>query len=129
MNLIFFILMAEYPVNCTPHKLNIYDADNKLIVSLPSVCSIRLTSKQEPAGHIGQVPLVTPQIFTGLDRELPDVKQGVIVSDFVARYIAGDHKYPVYSPDTSPAAAVRTLTGEIIGTRRLVLYSKEQKNW
>lgn len=116
--------MTEYPINCTPHKLDIYDAENKLIISLPSVCSVRLTSKQEPAGHIGQIPLVTPQIFTGLDSELPNVKQGVIVSDFVARYIANDYKYPVYSPDTSPAAVVRSPTGEIVGTRRLVLYSQ-----
>jgi len=107
-------------VNTTPHDVTIFDEDDDAIV-LPSHPGHQLRLKEvygKARTHRG-VKIVGAPEYIGINGKIPDGP--MIVSALVgARMTARKH---VYGIDTG-AGAVRNKKGEIIGSKRVVLFSK-----
>jgi len=99
--------------NYTPHPINIVDAENNSVLSLPSEGIVRLKASTEPAGTIAGIP-VTRTVF-GQPEGLPEYSDGTfyIVSQIVKSAL------PQRNDLLVPAEVVRDAAGNIIGCKSL----------
>ena len=115
-------------LNLTPHTINLLIGDNVITIESSGKAQLvkpRAQSEQmiEVQGHA--LPAVSPPDYETVEfgAEIPSDCEGVIVSAMVGEWVKRNLKSapcPVYSPDSSPAGAVRNEKGHVIGVKRLV---------
>lgn len=139
--------------NLTPHAFHLFAQDaTTLVCEIASRASVRLRTAD---GHVGgpytladagTAPLVPAPVFTGVE-PLPALAQalqegepctGIIVSMAVAQFLQPRLAPPsaslppgqirVFIPDTSPANAVRSESGQIRGARALCDWGSIARN-
>lgn len=128
---------ASTLLNCTPHAITIYDDKGEnVITTFPSSGYVaRLTSKpQEWVGSLqlddGRVvPIYSPQVFQKEVEGLPPLEENQRLNIIVS-LVVGEHlkaipfwQGAVYGPDMGKDGVVRNEAGQILGTKRLVLYT------
>ena len=109
-------------VNLTPHELNIYLPNGKVLTIKPSGTVARVRTSQMKEGSVYGIPVVRTQY---LDVEgLPPKKEDTIyiASTLVTQIARQMMRNDVFAPDTGPQSAVRDETGRIIGVRRLQIF-------
>lgn len=123
--------MSATVYNCTPHNVRVYDADGKTVIwefpRQPEWVLRVLSEKQQNMGTFQGVPLVSAQKPNGfseeqtrLIRQAHEEKAVLLTSGYTADVILAtfpDFAGRVYTPDSSPASAVRDANGQIIGVR------------
>lgn len=82
----------------------------------PSGIVPRLSTKTEPAGKIGEIPVVRNTM--GRPENVPEPKEGTayIVSFLVASALP--ERDDLIAPDTTPDSVVRDENGRIVGVKR-----------
>jgi hypothetical protein len=122
-------------LNLTPHDVHVLNDDGSTLLTYPkSGQQVRLISKpQIPVDcDLEQVPVVSAQSWSNVDQSIkidPNVTHLLVsmpVGEFLARSPISNQywNYTIIGPDTGPQGAVRDQTGRIVGTRRLVLYTR-----
>lgn len=124
-------------LNLTPHDVTLLDDNLNVIAIYPkSGQSIRLISAPQDDVNVqldNNIPVVNAQKWVGIDQsvEIADDVTHLLVSMPVGYYLGNPtldsgkyNKYWILGPDAGPEGAVRNQGGQIIGTHRLVLYSK-----
>jgi len=119
---------SQLPTNYLPHNVNVY-LDDGTIISIPAEFGsdpVRLDSvEQKNIDLIGNIPVVTPQTFTGIiGTPMQHNPAGIIVSAIVADYMVkkGMTQYgPIYTPSTGKYAVRKD--GVIAGTKALELWN------
>lgn len=97
-------------VNLTPHKINIYGEDKKLILSVgPENVSAQCSQKKEICGYVGEIPVYRMSFGPVFDIPVPKKDTVYIVSSSVAA--AAVERVDVYCP----GSAVRDEKGRVIG--------------
>lgn len=107
-------------VNLTPHPINLYGDDDKLIQTIPPSGTVaRVAEYRKLDAYVNGIPL--REIVFGEIEGLPAPKEGTlyIVSALVRSATKEKGRTDVISPDTG-AGAVRDEDGRIIGTRGFV---------
>lgn len=122
-------------LNLTPHDVHVLNDDGSILLTYPkSGQQARMISKPQVSVDcdLGDVPMVSAQRWSNVDQSVeidPEVTHLLVsmpVGDFIARsHISNKYwNYTIIGPDTGPQSAVRDQNGRIVGTRRLVLYTK-----
>jgi len=122
-------------LNLTPHDIKIMDENGNVLVNYPaSKKQLRMISesqKKVKCGLASEIPVVTAQQWSGIDENV-EIDPGVnylLVSMPVGNFLANSSisnkywNYTILGPDTGPEGAVRDENNQIIGCRRLVLYT------
>jgi hypothetical protein len=132
-------VLASAIINATPHEISIYhtvNADEAPRFKIPPFSSresIRLVSTaQELTSKLeslhGAIPVITPQVFTDVvvpqayERVWYDPSVALIVSLPVAEFIKSK-RANVFTVASGPMHAVRSHTGQILGTVALEKHS------
>lgn len=126
-------------LNCTPHDIVLYDADGTTVLrTFPKsnlVVRLAAAPQKQVAFQTLGVPVVTRQKFVALANEeelaarVGSKKDTTLllvsmpVGEFMASRGTISRQYWTFGPDTGPDFVVRDAIGQIVGTRRLVLYS------
>jgi len=115
-------------VNLTPHELNVYNSEGKVILSIPPPKDVpvpRVSIKSEVVGTIDVDGIEIPvrRITYGDVENLPPPEEGTVyvVSTFVILALKekGIERKDLLSPDTNPDSAVRDSSGKVIGVKYL----------
>jgi len=139
MELSIVAMKSDTIVNCTPHPVNIYDADKNGVIANFPTSNYAPRLEQRPQQKMGVITapngtsicVFSPQKFEGVTG-LPDCEYGdhpdIIVSMLVGQRLQETKQWSgaVYGADSGPAAVVRNEKGQIQGTTRLVQYCARQ---
>ncbi len=106
-------------INCTPHIINICDADGNIIMVIaPSGMVARVSVTQVIVGDINGIPAVKNQYSDIVGLPDPDGDNVYIVSMIVK---AATDRTDVIAPDTGNDSVIRDSVDRIIGVRRFVI--------
>lgn len=140
--------------NLTPHTYHLYDNGAKIVLmSIPSVGSLRLTRKKDTAALTGEPIVLWQGAEQAVDAQHPPIAFGapyvqpfnhcelhsdvlnedaldgvaLLVSMPVADFLAEHDAFwscSLLIPDTGPDGAVRDVRGQICGSKGFILYRK-----
>jgi hypothetical protein len=122
--------------NCTPHNVRVYDSEGKSVIREflrnPAWVLRVLSKPQQKLGTFQDVPLVSAQKPNGFSEEQTKLiqqaheeKAVLLTSGYAADVILAtfpDFAGSIYTPDSSPASAVRDEKGQITGVRRFEVH-------
>jgi hypothetical protein len=115
-------------INLTPHELNIYDSEGKVILSIPPPKDVPIPRVQVRSEIVGEVEvdgvkIPVRRIVYGDVENLPPPEEGTIyvVSTFVTLALRekGVERRDLLSPDTNVDSAVRDSSGRVLGVKYL----------
>ena len=116
-------------INLTPHELNIYDSEGKIILSIPPKEDTpipRVSIKSEVVGTIEAVEGVripVRRVVYGDVENIPPEREGTIyvVSTLVTLALRekGVERRDLLSPDTNADSVIRDSSGRVLGVRYL----------
>jgi hypothetical protein len=116
-------------VNLTPHELNVYNSEGKVILSLPpppeGTPIPRVSIKSEVVGtiNIDGVEVPIRKVVYGDVENLPQPEEDTIyvVSTFVILALKekGIERKDLLSPDTNPDSVIRDKDGRVLGVKYL----------
>jgi hypothetical protein len=115
-------------INLTPHEINIYDSEGKVILSIPPPKNMpvpRVSIRPEVVGTIDVDGVEVPirKVVYGDVENLPQPEEDTIyvVSTFVILALKekGIERKDLLSPDTNPDSVVRDKDGRVLGVKYL----------
>jgi len=116
-------------INLTPHELNIYDSEGKIILSIPPKEDTpipRVSIKSEVVGTIEVVEGVripVRRVVYGDVENIPPEREGTIyiVSTLVTLALRekGVERRDLLSPDTNMDSVIRDSSGRVLGVKYL----------
>jgi hypothetical protein len=115
-------------INLTPHELNIYDSEGKIILSIPPKDTPipRVSIKSEVVGTIEAVEGVripVRRVVYGDVENIPPEREGTIyvVSTLVTLALRerGIMRRDLLSPDTNMDSVIRDSSGRVLGVKYL----------
>jgi hypothetical protein len=115
-------------INLTPHELNVYDSEGKVILSIPPPKDVPIPRVQVRSEIVGEVEvdgvkIPVRRVVYGDVENLPPPEEGTIyvVSTFVTLALRekGVERRDLLSPDTNVDSAVRDSSGKVLGVKYL----------
>jgi hypothetical protein len=115
-------------INLTPHELNVYDSEGKIILSIPPQRDVAIPRVQVRSEIVGKIEvdgvrIPVRRVVYGDVENIPPEREGTIyvVSTLVTLALRekGVERRDLLSPDTNADSVIRDSSGRVLGVRYL----------